>query len=488
MRGTTSLGRQPVDDEIAGADPVALLARQHDELCSLAADRFEIAAGLEAEGVNDQQARRTFGFASVFELAEHLFETVPRRPSEPEAPENPWHRPVGRHLARGLLYVLPGLVYVVAVLGLGTRADARVLLGATAVSVALSQALSVLGHALHGRGEHLAARRLLRGAVLAGVGGGGALLLAARPGAVTAPGTAVLAWLQLVYLLAATVLLVLDDEHVLLAVLAPGVLVALGALTGALDDVPSRLVRAVLGGCVLATVVVALVRAGRPARGGAGRSGQRLGTALGGGELRLACGHLLAGLTTVGLASFAVVDAVTGPGRAQGVSVWPAMLPLLAGLGPADWLLHRLRGFGVLLQHQVTSAETFRTRTRSRLTAVVAAFAAAETAVAGVVVVVSAAAGGRPGPAEVLDTYAYALLGVCFLLVTVLLSLGLHQVVLVCTGTALVVDAVLRWTVGTTGGPGTLLLASAHLAVIVGLLMALLLVSLTEYSSVARHR
>ena len=108
MRGTTSPGRQPVDDEIAGADPVALLARQHDELCSLAADRFEIAAGLEAEGVNDQQARRTFGFASVFELAEHLFETVPRRPSEPEAPENPWHRPVGRPKTAHLIFTCTG--------------------------------------------------------------------------------------------------------------------------------------------------------------------------------------------------------------------------------------------------------------------------------------------------------------------------------------------------------------------------------------------
>ena len=87
---------------------MAVLARDHDELCTQAADHSEIAAGLEAAGVSDRQARRTYGFASVFELAEAMYHTVPRRPVDSRTRPDPWRRPVARHLLRGLLYALPG--------------------------------------------------------------------------------------------------------------------------------------------------------------------------------------------------------------------------------------------------------------------------------------------------------------------------------------------------------------------------------------------
>ena len=82
-------------------DPLAALSREHDQLCVEATDPWEIAAGLEAAGVDDRRARREYGVASVFDLAVELFLNVPRRPPAEPDPADPWHRPLRHHLLRG---------------------------------------------------------------------------------------------------------------------------------------------------------------------------------------------------------------------------------------------------------------------------------------------------------------------------------------------------------------------------------------------------
>ncbi|WNB86351.1 hypothetical protein [Cellulomonas sp. ATA003] len=105
----------PVEDDRRDlTSSVAQLSRTYNELCTQAVDSFEIAAGLEAAGINDRIARMVYNSASVFDLADTLYAMVPRRPIDLGTPTDRWRGPILRHLMRGLLYGLPGLLYAVA--------------------------------------------------------------------------------------------------------------------------------------------------------------------------------------------------------------------------------------------------------------------------------------------------------------------------------------------------------------------------------------
>ena len=70
---------QPIVPRVDRRSPDFLLSREHDALCRNATDPLEIAAGLEAAGISDRHARASYGAATVFELAEKLYDQVPRR-------------------------------------------------------------------------------------------------------------------------------------------------------------------------------------------------------------------------------------------------------------------------------------------------------------------------------------------------------------------------------------------------------------------------
>jgi hypothetical protein len=467
--------------------PVAVLARAHDDLCTQAADHAEIAAGLEAAGVSDRQARWTYGFASVFELAEAMYHTVPRRPADSRIRPDPWRRPVARHLLRGLLYALPGLLYVLALRSLHAGLDVALLIAATGVGSALGQALALAGHVLIGRGEARAAGTLFRASLLGGCVLTG--LLAALPAVRTSvtglggglsPGIGLLAGGQITYLLAATVLLVVGADLLLLAVLAPGVLVS-GAVLAGLVHLRGTAVLAVLG-VTLATAVVAagtrLLRRDAP-------TGRRLRQALGRAELRLCLSYLVYGAANAGLLSFAVVDVLTH-GRASATTVGLAIGPLGASLGIADWLVHRLRSRALSMLERTTSADRFRRKARAGFARTLLGYAVALGVLIAVLGAGAAASGVRIGPVLALDSCGYAVLGLAFFLDTVLLSLGRHRTALLVTLVALAADVAVRW--APIARPGGSALAGLHLAVFLTLFLALLPAAGAEYGKVIRHR
>jgi hypothetical protein len=467
--------------ERRSAHPVAVLARDHDELCTQAADHSEIAAGLEAAGVSDRQARRTYGFASVFELAEAMYHTVPRRPAGSRTRPDPWRRPVARHLLRGLLYALPGLLYVLALRSLHAGADVAVLVAATAVGSALGQGLALAGHVLVGRGESRAAGALFRAALLGACVLTG--LLAALPalpgvGDGLSSGIGLLAGGQITYLLAATVLLVVDADLLLLAVLAPGVLIS-GAVLAGVGHLRGTVVLAVLGVTLAAAVLAAATRLR-----GAG-TGRRLRQALGRAELRLCLSYLVYGAANAGLLSFAVIDVLTH-GRASATTVALAIGPLGASLGIADWLVHRLRSRALAALERTTSAARFRRRARAGFARTLLGYAVALGLLTAVLGAGAAVSGVRIGPVLALDACGYAVLGLAFFLDTVLLSLGRHRTALWVTLAALAADVAVRWSpIARPGGTG---LAGLHLAVFLTLFLALLPVAGAEYGKVIRHR
>ncbi|TNM32834.1 hypothetical protein [Streptomyces sedi] len=85
----------------ASADPVRALLTEHRELCAAAVDPLEIAAGLEARGVDEATAARC-RHRDVFALAEELHARA-GRPAPPPAP-----RPARRAGVRLALPLLPG--------------------------------------------------------------------------------------------------------------------------------------------------------------------------------------------------------------------------------------------------------------------------------------------------------------------------------------------------------------------------------------------
>src|SRR5450759_2829988 len=91
-----------------------------------------------------------YGVASVFELAEQMYDLVPERPAAVEPVADPWVRHPARHFLRGLLYGLPGLLLVVALRIIQVRLSVTVLLAATVAACALGQVVSFLGHVLLG--------------------------------------------------------------------------------------------------------------------------------------------------------------------------------------------------------------------------------------------------------------------------------------------------------------------------------------------------
>ncbi|MFC7219761.1 hypothetical protein ACFQLX_16555 [Streptomyces polyrhachis] len=323
------------------------------EVCSAAVHPDEVAAVLESEGLTDEQVRERYGRRSVFELAAELYERAPRAYPEPEAAPDPWQTDPWRCVLRGVLFALPGLGYV-----LGARllpAGAPDILGlpaggaVLAVSVlfgwAWNQALAHRAYlllAIGDGGRAAAARCMLVGAPLG--------TLAVAVPAVVVPDTAaagVFAAGQSCYLGAATVLLVMGGEKLLLAALAPTVLGA-GVLTVA--DVSDGLLTALLGGTVALAVLAAagvvtraLVEdwAARPGRLTAlERAVQEQLTPPPPAVRSIPYGlfGLAAGLLTLTTAVGGILRYGAGAPLAG-----PATLALTLSMGGAEWLLYRIR-------------------------------------------------------------------------------------------------------------------------------------------------
>lgn len=137
------------------------LGRELGQACAHATQAEEIAAALEASGVNDDVARDRYGQPSVFACAQALFGALPYR--EP-APGHARRVPVSWSLApRGVLYAMPGAALAVAGAELGGVPGAQAALFASVVFAwGWSQGMASLGYALTGAAQ----RRFLQRAVL----------------------------------------------------------------------------------------------------------------------------------------------------------------------------------------------------------------------------------------------------------------------------------------------------------------------------------
>jgi hypothetical protein len=462
-------------------DPLAALSREYDQLCVEATDPWEIAAGLEAAGVDDRRARREFGVASVFDLAIELFLNVPRRPPVEPDSSDPWHRPLRHHLLRGVVNALPAVAYLAALQVLGPRAQLAPLLVPGILAAGAAQVLSVLDHLLTGRGERAAARRLVT-FTLVGWGLAAAVWVAVAPLLGADRDVALTGAGQLLYVLAATALLVTGRDVLLLVLLLPVVGVG-AALLGVHGDAATML-RGWILPVAAGTLLLAAGSALHAHRGGGRARKVRVLELLSPGEVGLAleCGGY--GLAAALLVAFPLLDALGG--RPAPALLPVAMAPLLVTSGVAERLIHGLRGGGLRALHATTITGEFAERARAALHRALG---------------VQAVVGGLGGAAAVgaaafvvphlvdarlaLLTEACAVLAVVLLLTALMVSLGQQREAALLLGTAVVWDGALRPLLASVELP---LLEASHVLVAAVMLVATLVVVRQRYESPSAHR
>lgn len=455
------------------AERLADLAVRLGPCCAEAVDVLEVAARLEAEGVNDTLAVERYGHRDVFALAERLYHDSMREPGPGPAPQPVWRSTGRHHLLRGVLFGLPGLLYAaVGHTATGPRATALIT-ASLLVAWALSEGLSFLGYVRLGALDRPGAERMLRRCL-------GLALLVLIPaiwGAATAlglgPGPTAFAAGQATYLLAATVVLVTGGERALFAALLPGAAVGVLQLvevpvTGRAGAIWNELVWGGVAATVAATLLLAIVRTRRSRRA--------KGPWLRGTELLRSLPHAAFGLCAGGLLTFGTAVAVAGTSGTGTVMA----LPLSLSMGAAEWLLFRYRRRSAELLQHASSLREFARRSRRTLLGLLALYLTLLTAIADGV----AWAGRATGTfvATPVPFWTSVVLGGALFTALALRSCGITAPVLACCALTLIGEAAVLVAVPRTTPDAVQLTGCAVLFVV------LLGCALRQLGRATRHR
>lgn len=388
---------RPRRDGPVAADPMDDLANRLDGLVAAAVHPDEIAAILESDGMTDEYIRLTYGRHDSFALAEELYARVPRSFPEPQDAPDPWKVPLTACLLRGVIFALPGLAYLLGAPlldgppdRLGLPAGTVTLLAGALIGWAWDQALSHRAYSWLGLGDRAAAGRTLLVGAPAGSLLGTAAALAVPGGP---PFSSAFAAGQALYVGAATVLLVLGRERVLLAALGP---MAAGAVLALLVDLPVPLRVTLLGASLLAACALAVrelplaqglrtaarrIRSWARRRPGEGPVRWRM---LRGAEEEFAprgprlgdsVPYGVFGLGTGLLVLYAALGEVLAGGPAEAVAA-PSAVALTLSMGPAEWLLHRFRSGSLAGLRAARSPGAFRRRMLTTLAGCLATYLA----------------------------------------------------------------------------------------------------------------
>lgn len=463
-------------------DPFEALREEQEDLCCHACDPYEIAAVLEAAGLNDGIARTTFEVAGVFEIAERLWHDVPWSAQEEPDADVRWRLPFWRAQARGTIYVLPGTVAMLAAGQLFAGGSQLALFGMAAASIALGQGLSLLMYALVGRGHDAAAAT--SGWAAVALGALVAAVCAVVPG--LGPGAAAAYGGQLIYVSAATALLVLGRDLALLASVVPGaavalVAVALPAPAASAGGRPGVVALMVAGAA--ATVVVPVVVLAGTLRGRGG--GPSLRRAVGWGDLRQCAlaavyGLVLSVSLSVCLFAAARRSLLAGTGDLLLVTA-----PLVLSLGTAEYLVHRARRRCLTAAARARRVTTFSAAAVRELALLLVRYVLVVTAV---VTAVTLGTTVRQDAALMALTAWYGVLAVNLCLITTLISLGgLALATALLAGCTALAAAPLLVPAATSGVTGSVLVVPS-LAVLALCLPVLFVVVARRFGRTSVHR
>ncbi|MFE7899584.1 hypothetical protein ACFU3E_19025 [Streptomyces sp. NPDC057424] len=361
----------------ARPDPVDELADRMEDFIAAAVHPDEIAALLESDGLSDDQIRERYGVKNSFALAETLYERVERRYPEPDGPApDPWRTGLLGCLLRGVVFALPGLAYVLGAPlftgpgDLGLPAGTVPLLAGALCGWTWNQGLAHRAYAWLGLGDRPAARRALLLGAPAGALLGSLVALASAGGA--APAVVAFAAGQSCYLAAATVLLVMGRERLLLAALAP---MAMGAVLSLVGPLPESAGPALLLGSLAAVAVLGLREVAPALKGEHGWTAGLVALLPFGAfgtlpahrrpaapRLSGSLPYALFGLATGVLVLYAALGDVLA-GESSSAVAAPAAVALTLSMGPAEWLLYRFRSDSLAGLRSSSTARAFRRTT-----------------------------------------------------------------------------------------------------------------------------
>lgn len=327
-------------------DDVARLSRELNGACTAAVTAHQVAALLEAEGLNDRIVKQRYGRDGVFALAEELYDEVPLR-RDPEPVEPPpvvseiAEVPAAALVMRGPMYLVPLLFFMAA----STVFEGAAMLTAGLLALFLgwswNQGTGALVYRLIGRGDVPGAKAMALGGLAVGVPLITLLVASVSWGVfgdVVEP--ALFAAGQTMYLLGAAVLLTFGLDRYLYLAVTPGVFMVL--TYAFLDRIPAWV--PVAGAVTVPVFIVLLVLVGTQ-----GRRWRSLKT-LRKTDIRIAVGLGTLGLlwaVLIGLAALSILD--TGNVVAT-VSIAAAGMVLTMGI--AEWqILSYRRWVSNLLIH-----------------------------------------------------------------------------------------------------------------------------------------
>ncbi len=410
------------------AEPLVELAERFAPLCANAVDPFEIAAGLEMDGLSDQSTRVRYGFPDIFALAEELYRQTKRQPEEPKPAPNPWGTTIGKHVLHGLLFALPALCYPVASSLMVDKGALLLLVMSMLVSWPASQGLSYLGHSRRSRRDLDGSRWLLR----AGLGVLGLALVAiVLLTALLSGESSAVQWFaagQGGYLLAATVLLVGGAERWLCVALAPGVLVSTVYLLAGRPEWLHLAAWLALAATLASAIGFAVWKTSWPRP----KPHRRLVRA---GELRASAPYAMFGLLVIGMLVFPLIAPRLFPGvRGADATTLLGTLPLSLSMGAAELQLYRYRGRIFDLLQRTTRLSEFTGRSRIVLARILGEYLGMATILVAAVIGLAAAVGQSPQWSDLPDFAGYvALGGALFLALLTQTCAGTTGVLVWCT-------------------------------------------------------
>ncbi|MCW2529317.1 MAG: hypothetical protein JWM76_4177 [Pseudonocardiales bacterium] len=205
--------------------PIDVLIESRREVWESSVDELDASVALEADGINDVVAMGRYRAQGVNDLARQLVDRVPVRFKEPLVAETTPAVAFVRLAFRGLLFAIPGLFYLVIARMDRTTAAAYTLIGSMLFGWGLSQAVAVIAYRVSGRGSWRCAAVALRSYLVSAV----LLTVAALALSIYFGHTALVAMAlgQILYVLAATVLLFYSSDRLLALALVPGAAVSI---------------------------------------------------------------------------------------------------------------------------------------------------------------------------------------------------------------------------------------------------------------------
>jgi hypothetical protein len=305
---------------------------------SSSVDELDASVALEADGVNDAVARSRYSADDVNDLARQLVARVPARFEAPSVADTPKDATSLRLAFRGVLFAIPGLLYLVVARLNSTTAAAYTLIGSMLIAWGLSQAVAVVAHRVAGRGS-------VRGAALAlrfclATASAVAIAAVAISAVLGCVGLVAMGLGQILYVLAATVLLFYGADKFLALALIPGT--AGSILYLANGPVPP----AAAIGAGLASIALALLAAAHCASSAASHAETSTVDKVRRTDLTASVPFVLYGLLSGIVVAYIPLRVLHRPPSHQVHPIDLTIVPLVVSMGWAEIELLRLRVAG----------------------------------------------------------------------------------------------------------------------------------------------